>query len=245
MLISIKVLSKAYEIKPFSVAHVGAHHAEEFSEYKKHGWGKVFWFEAIAENINAIRDVIGNSGDEIINAAVWSTAGKILDFNIASNSQATSVLDFGQHSSLYPNIVKIGSRDLKSTTLDIYFENKIIPEFINLDVQGAELEVLKGFSKSLHKVKWVYTEINKKEIYKNCALVEDIDNFLSQYGFTRLKTRWVLNHGWGDALYVKEEMFKQNLKSMTYELFDWLKWNISQVIYSTKLTFHKFLRKWK
>jgi FkbM family methyltransferase len=243
MLIPIKTMSLVYNINPKSIIHVGAHHAEEFNQYKVNGWGKVFWFEAIEENIEIIERVVLNSGDEVINAAVWSKSGNILNFNIASNSQSTSTLEFGQHSSLYPDIRKVSSRKIMSLALDDYFESKTIPEFINLDIQGTELEALKGFSKSLNKVKWVYTEVNKKEIYKNCALVEDIDEFLSQYGFTRFKTRWVLNHGWGDALYVKEEIFEQNLKSMVYELFDWINWKSSQAAYSTKLTLHKFLRK--
>lgn len=235
MLIPIKTMSLAYDIKPKSIIHVGAHHAEEFNQYKANGWGKVFWFEAIGENIEIIERVVLNSGDEVINAAVWSKSGSILNFNIASNSQSTSALEFGQHSSLYPDIRKVSTRKIISLALDDYFESKPIPEFVNLDIQGSELEALKGFSQSLNNVKWIYTEVNKKELYKNCALVNEIDDFLLEFGFVRLKTRWVLNHGWGDALYVKKHLGKIKLRYLHIRLIDEIIWQISQTIYRIKI----------
>lgn len=243
MLIPIKTMTLAYGIQPKGVAHVGAHHAEEFNDYKLHDWGKVLWIEAIQENIEVIEQVIAGSQDEIINAAIWSSSGKELNFNIASNSQSTSVFEFGFHSTLYPDIVKTGNRKILSTTLDELFRMKAIPDFINLDVQGSELEALKGLSKSFYAVKWIYTEVNKQEIYESCPLIGEIDEFLEQYGFFRFKTRWVLNHGWGDALYVKGQPPKLNLRSIKFRILDWLFWILSQNSYRLKLILHKHLGK--
>ena len=185
-----------------AAGRLGAHHAEEFNQYKANGWGKVFWFEAIKENIEIIERVVLNSGDEVVNAAVWSKSGSILNFNIASNSQSTSVLEFGLHSNLYPDIRKVSSRKIVSLALDDYFESKPIPEFVNLDIQGTELEALKGFSKSLNNVKWIYTEVNKKELYKNCASITELDDFLFTNGFIRVFTI-TTEKGWGDAIYIR------------------------------------------
>jgi hypothetical protein len=41
-------------------------------------------------------------------------------------------------------------------------------------------------------------------LYENNAMVEEIDSFLSEYGFSRVATNWQGNT-WGDALYVKDE----------------------------------------
>ena len=38
--------------------------------------------------------------------------------------------------------------------------------FINMDVQGYELEVLKGGTKVLEKVDYVYCEVNRDEVYE-------------------------------------------------------------------------------
>jgi hypothetical protein len=46
------------------------------------------------------------------------------------------------------------------------------------------------------------TEVNRAELYKGCARIEDLDMFLSQYGFERVETTWD-GGTWGDAFYVK------------------------------------------
>jgi hypothetical protein len=75
-------------------------------------------------------------------------------------------------------------------------------DFLNLDLQGVELRALRGMEGRLHNFKWIYTEVNKEKLYKGCALVEDIDNFLIGWNFKRVETQWCGNTGWGDALYI-------------------------------------------
>ena len=51
-------------------------------------------------------------------------------------------------------------------------------------------------------VHYIYTEVNIKHLYKDCALISEIDDFLEQYNFFRRETVMTQN-GWGDALYVR------------------------------------------
>ena len=60
---------------------------------------------------------------------------------------------------------------------------------------------LKGASQSLKYAKALYLEVNEKELYKNCALIDELDTFLSTYNFKRVLTKMTV-HGWGDALYI-------------------------------------------
>ena len=41
--------------------------------------------------------------------------------------------------------------------------------FINIDVQGYELEVFKGATKTLESIDLILAEINKEEMYKDCV----------------------------------------------------------------------------
>ena len=77
--------------------------------------------------------------------------------------------------------------------------------FINMDVQGYELEVLKGATKTLEKVDYVYCEVNRDEVYENNAYVEELDEFLAQYNMERVMTSWE-GQIWGDALYVRKNL---------------------------------------
>ena len=50
-----------------------------------------------------------------------------------------------------------------------------------MDVQGYELEVLKGATETLKHVDYVYCEVNRDEVYEGNAYVEEIDEFQYNY----------------------------------------------------------------
>ncbi len=87
-------------------------------------------------------------------------------------------------------------------TLDSYLNLPHSYNFINIDVQGYELEVFKGAVNTLEKIDYIITEVNRAELYKNCVQIEELDSFLSQHGFARDITSWD-GDTWGDAFYVK------------------------------------------
>ena len=101
---------------------------------------------------------------------------------------------------------------VNQTFLDKYvLENNVdldMFNFINIDVQGYELEVFKGAMETLTEIDYVYTEVNTAEIYEDCTKIEQLDEFLGNlYNFERVETRFVGGKGagtWGDALYVKK-----------------------------------------
>jgi hypothetical protein len=57
----------------------------------------------------------------------------------------------------------------------------------------------------LNSIDWVYTEVNVKHLYKNCALLYQVDAFLLKKDFIRVQT-YMTTHFWGDALYRKKRM---------------------------------------
>jgi hypothetical protein len=73
---------------------------------------------------------------------------------------------------------------------------------INIDVQGYELEVFKGGKDFLNEVDYIITEVNRDEVYKGCAKIDELDSFLAPYGFNRVETTWD-GGTWGDAFYIK------------------------------------------
>ena len=87
----------------------------------------------------------------------------------------------------------------------MYAEDNIaknFANFLNIDIQGTELLALKGMSNLLEYFDYIYLEVNKEYVYKNCCLVDEIDDFLSNFGFNRIITGWTI-HKRGDALYIK------------------------------------------
>lgn len=73
-----------------------------------------------------------------------------------------------------------------------------------MDIQGSELNALKSAENYIDKIKFIYTEVEFLEIYKDQPLFKDIDNFLKEkfilLGFTTLNTNYS-----GDAVYINKK----------------------------------------
>ena len=203
MLIPVTQLSCYWNIKPNGVLHVGAHKGEESGEYTRHNWGKVVWVEAQPELVTYLRTLLKPENNQVLEAAVWDESGTELDFNLASNGESSSLLDFGSHATSYPHIIFESSIKVRTKRLDEIIPKDRFADFLNMDVQGVELKALQGLGSRIIEFKWVYTEVNKNEVYKNCTRIEEIDEYLSKFGFSRTVTRWVFGKGWGDALYTQ------------------------------------------
>lgn len=184
--------------------HVGAHHGEEKEWYLNNNINRVVWVEANPEYTDLLRQKFPE--DIVLMYGVGSVDQEEQVLNIANNGQSSSFLKLGTHLVEHPGIyfveqIKVPVRRMdtliKEYNIDIHNYN-----FLNIDVQGYELEVLKGFGDYLNSIDYVYCEVNVDYLYENCALIQDIDSFLDSYKFFRVETLITPNK-WGDALYSK------------------------------------------
>ena len=74
--------------------------------------------------------------------------------------------------------------------------------FLNLDIQGTELKVLKGMDQYFNQIDYVYTEVNSDYVYKDCNLINEIDDYLKSFNLERVET-YFTDYKWGDAFYKK------------------------------------------
>lgn len=215
MLINFSGLKKKYNMNIKGIIHVGAHYGREFQEYLKNKVKIIHGFEPVKKNY------------EILGENVKKLSGKIKIYPFAlgnknqskkeiflsnnNEAQSSSFLKPLLHLNQHPEITFDKSEIVKIKRLDDF---KIKDSnYMNIDVQGFELEVLKGSKKTLKKIDYIYCEINTAETYKNNPLVEDIDSYLKNYNFLRVET-FFLHYKrffflpkkkctWGDALYIK------------------------------------------
>lgn len=71
------------------------------------------------------------------------------------------------------------------TTLDLYCAEKALPhpDFVKLDVQGAELDILAGMNTLLPSVRWIQMECSMHRWNAGAPMMEDCIAFMSQRGF--------------------------------------------------------------
>lgn len=208
MMINLDWLWPKYGIRPDGVLHLGASEGQERDVYARHKVDSVMWVEAIPEVFNKLCENISNyPGQDAMLLCVGKDEGREVVFNVSNNeAQSSSYLELGHHTVIHPTVNYV--RNFKTTIrrLDNIFKKESFKGlwFLNADLQGAELDAFEGMGELLHEFEWVYTELNKKETYKGCPLVEDIDAYLSKFGFVRAETGVWVADTWTDGLYVKK-----------------------------------------
>jgi FkbM family methyltransferase len=207
MLIKIQELVGRFNMKIKGILHIGAHECEELNDYISVGVNrnKIHWVEGQETIVNTMKQ---KGVQHIYHGLIDDVNDKEVFFNIANNGQSSSILEFGSHLKHHPHVQYISKSLCKTIRLDTLIEREKIPmnelNFLNLDIQGVELRALKSMEKYLNHIDYIYTEVNTEEVYKDCANLHEIDNYLKQFGFIRRDARIYKEFGWGDAIYIKE-----------------------------------------
>ena len=201
MLITLDSLIIKYNIIFTGILHVGAHECEELQDYEKYiDRSKILWVEAIEDKIKLCKDRYPNL---LIEQAVVSNIEELIKFNISNNGQSSSILELELHKQYHPWVHYVDHFYQTSKLLKNIIVNYNIPfNFINLDIQGAELKALKGLGDYLNQIDYIYTEVNNNYVYTDCALINEIDDYLKTYNFIRVETK-MTDSCWGDAFYIK------------------------------------------
>lgn len=204
----IKMYLHFNNITVTGVLHIGAHECEELPFYRHYlgvSESNMLWIDAYKFKVEQGKE---RGITNLYHALISNQDDIDTEFNIASNIQSSSILDFGTHTIEHPNIHFIDKVLLKTITINTFFKrNNIDPtkyNFWNLDIQGAELLALEGGENLLSNVDAIYIEVNIKQLYKNCPLISDIDTFLAKHNFKRELTKMTI-HNWGDAIFLKHK----------------------------------------
>jgi FkbM family methyltransferase len=91
----------------------------------------------------------------------------------------------------------------KETIKTRRFDSLGIPriDFIHLDVQGAEVQVLRGMGKVFGSVKAIWAEVAAEEFYEGQPLVKDVEGFMLSHKFTKAKDT---TRKFGDQLWLRK-----------------------------------------
>jgi FkbM family methyltransferase len=206
MILNYNKIINDSNVKVKGVIHIGAFYGQEKKTYNNLNIKNVIWIEANPHYENIIRDNVGD--DKIIITGIGNV-NNTLTFNVANNGQSSSFLEFGTHLEEHPGINFTEKINVPvKRMVDVINEYNISINdynFLNVDIQGYELEAFKGFDNQLHNFDFIYCEVNVKELYIGCPLIEDIDNYLEKFNFKRVLTD-ITGHGWGDAFYIKNNI---------------------------------------
>lgn len=189
------------------IIHIGAHFGQEIPEYIGCGIQDIILFEPLSKNFEILESHVSDMNANISGHQVaLGNDEKMVTMYLSSNDQmSSSILKPKKHLQNHPNVLFKGTEEVEMKKLDSFLEETKDYNFINIDVQGYELEVFKGGIETLKSIDYVYCEVNRDEVYENNVFVEELDEFLSRYNMERVETSWD-GQIWGDALYVRKNL---------------------------------------
>ena len=203
---------------------VGANTMNEIENYNFYKYSKGIFIEAIPQNyvrftvpthglyngcvFSELSNNLNNYNKKYqthftpINALITNNKdGDLVTFNLFDNAGSSSLYDTNPEEWTFDGIKKFQSFDVPSTRMSTLL-NKFNTDEIGtsnwdviLDVQGAELEVLKSFDDNYFKnIKNLRIEISQKEIYKGGVLFDELNKFLVDNNF-ELQNKEIPEHG--------------------------------------------------
>ena len=186
-----------------NILFIGANDMCEILHYANIYQNGIF-IEALSDVFIKLQQNLKNTNEQYktnyiaINCLISDTSEKEYIFNIFSNGGASSsIYECNPSQWQWPTVVKVGETKLKSTTIETVLKEQNWDNLrydLVLDVQGAELDVLKGFNiDNFKNIDKITTEISTIEFYKNGVLFEDLNTFITNIGF-KLITPPTSNH---------------------------------------------------
>lgn len=189
-----------YLYKSKGVLHIGAHRGSERFVYDWLG-KEVTWIESNPKIFKELeKNLIEFKYQKSYEALLHSKNGEIVDFFLSSNDNASSSIydfskDFKDNKLFFQNkkrkIAMTGKIKLRTCTLDdlILKYDIDIKKFNHwiIDVQGAELDVLKGAINSLKFCDSITVEVSTENFYEKGSKYDDVKKFLKDKNFKVIK----------------------------------------------------------
>jgi hypothetical protein len=95
------------------------------------------------------------------------------------------------HKAIVP-VEDVETVELIARTLDSLFPESLVPyvDYLSIDCEGSDLDVLRGGTKLLERTSLVSVEIVLKELYVGQPLFDEVREWMSKHGFECSAVLW-------------------------------------------------------
>ena len=154
-------------------------------------------FEPIPHEAATFRKVHGrNPRVMLIESALGETPGTAT-LHLSKSADSSSLLPIGKkQTELFEDTAEVGMIEVPVQRLDdlgAHWAGRS-RQLLKLDVQGFELNVLRGAVETLKACEYVYAECSEVALYDGQALRPEVEDFLGRHGFVmqrRHNEQWV------------------------------------------------------
>jgi len=181
------------------VFDVGANNGHYGRHIRARGYqGRIVSFEPLPDAFAKLRaNARGFAEWQTVQTALGAYDGECT-LNVAGNSQSSSLKPMeALHRGAAPHSAYVGTVSVPIRRLDSILDGFTGPAdrcYLKLDVQGSEMDVLRGATHSLSRFDGVQLEMAVEPLYQGETLLKDLLEFMDEQGYCLM----TLQPGFGD-----------------------------------------------
>ncbi len=178
-----------FDIFPEGILHVGMYDGWEAPQYAQVVHDRVIWIEANPEFVQReqfrIEELLGQT---IVHCAASNERGNVVFLNSGQQSRILEPSEATHYPRNQTYVVE--ARTIDSVIKDLSNRGKLnfTIDFLNIDAEGHEIEVLMGAQKLIQKCKWILIEVDPER----SGVV--VSRWMEQFGFEQIAQSKVYEH---------------------------------------------------
>ena len=170
-----------------TVVDIGANRGQ-FALAARHAFpcAKIVSFEPLSRPANRFRAVFAGNNQISLYQAGIGPEHRRAAIHVSFKDDSSSLLPItSTQQALFPGTGEVGTTEIAIGPLEDFVPADSIeaPALLKLDVQGYELEALRGCESLLHRFAHVYCECSYVELYEGQALADEVIAWLRERGF--------------------------------------------------------------
>ena len=174
-------------LRPELVVDVGANRGQFSLDVRRAVPGaRVIAFEPLELEADIYMDIFANTPTHSLHRVALGMAKGSASFHVSAVRDCSSLLPIGERQTdHFPGTHEVSTETVDVRTLDDFLEDLPLSDraLLKIDVQGGELDVLRGATESLTLFRWIYLEMSFAELYEDQPLAAALVDELHVRGF--------------------------------------------------------------
>ena len=170
-----------------TVVDIGANRGQFALVAQKHfPTARIFSFEPLQGPAQKFRTLFSDEPRTTLHECAIAPCSGHAEIHVSGHDDSSSLLPITElQNTLHPGTSEVATQRVAVRTLDSVLkpEDIVEPALLKMDVQGFELDCLRGCERLLPKFRYLLVECSFQELYSGQAMAGQVIGFLHQQGF--------------------------------------------------------------
>ena len=169
-----------------TVVDIGANRGQFALAARAFSRSRIFSFEPLAGPAEIFRRVFSGDDQVVLHQSAIGPTSVNQQMHVSARDDSSSLLPISSvQTSMFPGTEEVSTVEVRVAPLNEFVtaDDLLAPAMLKLDVQGFELEALRGCESLLQSFEWVYCECSFMELYAGQKMASEVIEWLAARNF--------------------------------------------------------------